>query len=181
MNTPASVDNKPSSSDQECHLDVLRCAKFTTDRECVSEVKMPIKLRGKPMSYSMPFFSDRDDYGYQMCILMNMQDCEAQICDADLSFSLVIMRGKHDKQLPWPFSRKVNLSFLSETKSGTKMTHVVNPKSDKRHEHPKSDKKYERPKSDLNKPIPFLNTRYEKLVRDGLINDDMIVFSVTVN
>ena len=25
MNTPTSIDNKPSSNDQECHLDVSRC------------------------------------------------------------------------------------------------------------------------------------------------------------
>lgn len=105
-----------------------------------------------------------------MCIQMNIH--ESKKGETRLSFSLVIMRGKRDDRLPWPFNRQVTLVCKSTQKSKKHLTFIVDPKS---------DKSFERPKLYLNKPIAFFSEkRYHELLSEGLISDNKIVFFVTV-
>lgn len=116
---------------------------------------------------STPFFSDKGNSGYQMCIHVNASD----EINPELSFSLVIMRGKVDKHLPWPFSREITFRLINKDDCNKHKIVTVQPKS---------EKSFHRPKSDLNEPFVFLQNRYSRLFDDGFIRDDKITFHVTV-
>ena len=116
---------------------------------------------------SAPFFSDKENTGYQMCIHLSRNEH----IDPELTFALVIMRGKLDKILPWPFNRGIALTLVNiEDTSKHKIIMIQ----------PNSEKSFQRPKSDLNEPFIFLQQRYTGLFNGGFISDDKVTLHVTV-
>lgn len=152
--------------------DTLCGVKFITDREHTSMVTMslPNKLQVGHNVHSAPFFSDDHDSGYQMCIRMDIH--ESKKSETHLQFSFVIMCGKHDDKLPWPFNRKVTV-VCTHTKDGKDSLKSFTIQ-------PNSSKSFECPKSDLNKPRKFLTKSLCEMQSNGFISDNTIVFAVTV-
>ena len=145
-----------------CELEEL-----ISDEAVTTKVVIPCEAQTSTKSTnSAPFFSDRNNSGYQMCI--NLSRSEG--LNPELTFALVIMRGKLDKTLPWPFNRKIVLTVISNDAS----------KHDAIAIQPKSEKSFQRPKSDLNESFPFLKKHYTVLFAGGFINDDRVTIQVTV-
>ena len=138
-----------------------------SDESVTTKVDIPCEAHTSTKSTnSAPFFSDAGDCGYQMCI--NLSRSEG--LNPELTFALVLMRGKFDKNLHWPFSRKIILTVISNDAS---KHHVITIQ-------PKSEKSFQRPKSDLNEPFAFLKKHYTVLFDGGFINDDKVAIQVTV-
>ena len=116
---------------------------------------------------SAPFFSNKDNSGYQMCV----NPSRSGHLNADLTFALVIMWGKHNKILPWPFNCKIVLTVISNDASKNKSITIQ----------PNSEKPFQRPKSDLNEPFTFLKQHYTILFDGGFVSDDnKVTVRVTV-
>ena len=80
-----------------------------SDEAVTTKVVIPCEAQTSTKSTnSAPFFSDRNNSGYQMCI--NLSRSEG--LNPELTFALVIMRGKLDKTLSWPFNRKMILAMM---------------------------------------------------------------------
>ena len=138
-----------------------------SDEAMTTEVVIPCEAQTSTKSTnSAPFFSDRNNSGYQMCI--NLSRSEG--LNPELTFALVIMRGKLDKTLSWPFNRKMILTVISNDASKHDVITIQ----------PKSQKSFQRPKSDLNEPFPFLKKHYTVLFDGGFINDDRVAIQVSV-
>ena len=117
---------------------------------------------------SPPFFSDSGNSGYQMCITLSRNDH----IDPELKFSLVIMRSKKYKELPWPFRREVRVTCVHNVDQSKDNVLMIKPRS---------EKSFQRPKSDLNEPFVFLQKHYSGLFDGGFIsNDDKVNFLVNV-
>ena len=138
-----------------------------SDEAVTTEVVIPCEAQTSTKSTnSAPFFSDRNNSGYQMCINLS----RSEDFNPELTFALVIMRGKLDKTLSWPFNRKIVLTVISNNASKHDVITIQ----------PKSEKSFQRPKSGLSEPFPFLKKHYTVLFDGGFISDDRVTIQVTV-
>ena len=142
-------------------------ASTISDEKMATTVVIPCEAQtSTKRTNSAPFFSDIDNSGYQMCINLS----RSEELNPELTFALVLMRGKLDKHLPWPFNRKIVLTVISKDTSKHEVIAIQ----------PKSEKSFQRPKSDLNEPFIFLKKHYTVLFDGGFISDDKVAIQVTV-
>ena len=141
--------------------------RITYDETVTTTIVIPCEPQTSTKSTnSTPFFSDKDNSGYQMCINLS----RSEDLNPELTFALVIMRGKLDKNLPWPFNRKIILTVIGNNTCKDKTITIQ----------PNSEKSFQRPKSDLSEPFTVLKIHYTVLFDDGFISDDKVTFRVTV-
>ena len=130
--------------------------------------------KGKTVSiYSQPFFSE--NYGYKMCARVFLNG-DGKGKDGYLSLFFVLMRGKFDNVLPWPFCRKIKFMVLAQT-TGNDIVDSISPSAS-------SAKSFEKPKTKMNLDIgcPFLAS-HEKLEAPGspYIQKDTIFIKIMVD
>ena len=141
--------------------------RVTYDETVTTTIVIPCEPQTSTKSTnSTPFFSDKDNSGYQMCINLSRSDH----MNPELRFAFVIMRGKQDKILPWPFNRKIILTVIGNNACKDKTITIQ----------PNSEKSFQHPKSDLSEPFIFLRVHYTVLFEGGFISDDEVSFRVTV-
>ena len=141
--------------------------RITYDETVTTTIVIPCEPQTSTKSTnSTPFFSDKDNSGYQMCINLS----RSEDLNPELTFALVIMRSKLDKNLPWPFNRKIILTVIGNNTNKDKIIMIQ----------PNSEKSFQRPKSDLSEPFTVLKIHYTVLFDDGFISDDKVTFQVTV-
>ncbi|XP_031554759.1 TNF receptor-associated factor 5-like [Actinia tenebrosa] len=72
--------------------------------------------------YSDPFYTGRYGYKLKCCVTLN-GDGDAK--DKYISIFLIIMRGKYDALLPWPYSNRIKFVLIDQKRYKTQRKNII--------------------------------------------------------
>lgn len=123
-----------------------------------------------PSLYSPPFYTAR--YGYKMCARIYLNGDGAGK-GTHVSLFISVMKGEYDAILPWPFSKKITLKLLDQSRvEDITETFRADPNSSS----------FKRPKTDMNiaSGCPKFCT-HSRLQTNGYVRENTIFVKVIVN
>ena len=149
-------------SDQVAMVNDLKYATYNGDfiwKVCAIDRKIKAAREGKMVSsYSPPFFTSQS--GYKMCLQLHL--------DGHISLYMIIMKGKFDDLLSWPFQQAVTMVLLSQDEKEKDITRPFSPGL--------FPSRFLKPKTEMNVPSGFTDFAPISVLKNPSYNKNDAIF-----